>query len=194
MAPTDLEVPEMSMSQRDIITELLHDHEQVKQLFSRLERATASQTSDLFCELTTELVRHEVAEEEVIYPEARLRIPNGKRLCSARIREQAEAEKLLDRMEKAGPERKHFAERLARLRKAVLKHAENEERLIFEPFSQALDMRERTRLGDLYNQAKAAAPTHPHPHVPNTPPGNIMMGPVAALVDRARDAMHKVAS
>jgi hypothetical protein len=36
--------------------------------------------------------------------------------------------------------------------------------------------------------AKATAPTHPHPKAPNQPPGNILLGPIAAIIDRARDA------
>jgi hypothetical protein len=36
--------------------------------------------------------------------------------------------------------------------------------------------------------AKKVAPTHPHPHAPNSPPGNLAVGPVLALVDRVRDA------
>jgi hypothetical protein len=32
-----------------------------------------------------------------------------------------------------------------------------------------------------------------HPIAPDTPPGNLALGPIAALLDRARDAMHKMA-
>jgi len=35
------------------------------------------------------------------------------------------------------------------------------------------------------------APTHPHPNAPDTPPGNMVLGAVAALADRFRDAMRK---
>ena len=38
--------------------------------------------------------------------------------------------------------------------------------------------------------ARKAAPTHPHPHAPNTPPGNIAAGAVAAVVDKIRDALR----
>ena len=43
-------------------------------------------------------------------------------------------------------------------------------------------------MGERYERAKASAPTHPHPHAPNTPPGNVVLGPIAALADRIRDA------
>ncbi|MBO0729107.1 MAG: hemerythrin domain-containing protein [Acidimicrobiaceae bacterium] len=184
----------MAMNARDIVEQLRKDHEQVKELFSQFGPSGPPKTAELFCELTSELVRHEVAEEEVVYPVARRAIPNGDRLADARIKEQAAAEELLDKMEKAGPQDEQFASDLDKLHKAVLEHAEKEESLIFEPLGQALDSKERSRLGELYEQAKGAAPTHPHPHAPDTPPGNVMVGPVAALVDRARDAMRKVRS
>jgi hypothetical protein len=50
------------------------------------------------------------------------------------------------------------------------------------------------RLGERYKQAKAAAPTHPHPHAPDTPPANVVSGPVTALADRVRDAIRGVRS
>lgn len=56
----------------------------------------------------------------------------------------------------------------------------------------AVAVDERVELGRRYVKAKDAAPTHPHPHAPDTPPGNVVLGPVAALVDRVRDAAATV--
>jgi hypothetical protein len=49
----------------------------------------------------------------------------------------------------------------------------------------------KTRLNELgtaMNKAKKAAPTRPHPNAPSTPPGNVVAGTVAAVVDKVRDA------
>jgi hemerythrin superfamily protein len=178
----------------DIVTKLLKDHQQAKQMLSRMQQGGTSKAREMFWDLTKELVRHEIAEEEVVYPEVRKTVPNGERLADARIKEQAEAEELLKKMEKAGADDKGFPANFEKLHKAVLEHAEKEERLIFEPMRTAIDAERRATLGQRYEKAKAAAPTHPHPGAPDTPPGNIVLGPVAALIDRARDAMHKAAS
>ena len=180
-------------TQHDIISKLLQDHQEVKAMFARIENASPSQLGDMFWELTNELVRHEVAEEEIIYPEVRKVVPNGDRLADARIKEQSEAEELLDKMEKEGPDAKDFRTHLEKLQKAVLAHAESEEQLVFEPLGEKLEADRRATLGERYEKAKAAAPTHPHPMAPDTPPGNVALGPIAALVDRVRDAMHKAA-
>jgi hypothetical protein len=97
-------------------------------------------------------------------------------------------------MEKAGPDDAQFTARIEKLRQEVLEHAAKEETEVFQPLGQVLDSDRRQQLGSRYQMAKAAAPTHPHPSAPDTPPGNMALGPVAALIDRARDAMHKIAS
>jgi hemerythrin superfamily protein len=178
----------------DIISELLSDHQQVEQMFTRMEQAAPGQAREMFWELTNELVRHEVAEEEIVYPEVRKVLPGGDQLADGRIAEQSEAEEYLAEMEKSGENDQAFLAQLQKLRQEVLTHAEKEETLVFEPLRNALDADRRQQLGSRYQKAKAAAPTHPHPHAPDTPPGNMALGPVAALVDRARDAIHKMAS
>ena len=183
----------MSEAKHDIIKELLSDHQQIKKMFARLEQAPPPKAREMFWELTNELVRHEVAEEEIVYPEVRKVVPNGERLAGARIKEQSKAEELLAKMEKAGTGANEFPSYLQQLQKAVLEHAEKEETLVFTPLGEALDSDRRHQLGSRYSKAKASAPTHPHPNAPDTPPGNMALGPIAALVDRARDAMHKLA-
>lgn len=174
-----------------VVAQLLKDHEEVKALFSKFDTAGTGSWPELFCELTNNLVRHEVAEEEVVYPEVRKSLPGGKALAEARIAEQAEAEKLLDSMEKMDTDSSEFAVSLAKLRDAVLEHATKEEQTVFTPLAQAVEPDKLEELGKRYDKAKALAPTHPHPHAPDTPPGNIFLGPIAALADRVRDAVRK---
>jgi hypothetical protein len=38
--------------------------------------------------------------------------------------------------------------------------------------------------------AKKLAPTRPHPRAPDTPPGNLLSGTVAAVMDKGRDLMR----
>jgi hypothetical protein len=46
------------------------------------------------------------------------------------------------------------------------------------------------QMGKAYEAAKKMAPTRPHPSTPNTPMANMLVGPFAAVVDRARDAVR----
>jgi hemerythrin superfamily protein len=174
-----------------VVTLLLADHEEAKAMFGRFGPNNRSEWPELFCDLTETLVRHEIAEEEVVFPEVRKVVPDGDHLADARIAEQQAAEELLSEMERLNTDDDKFRTSLQKLEVSVLDHAKNEEESVFTKLRTALDQDRREELGRRYQKAKASAPTHPHPHAPNTPPGNLMMGPVAALVDRIRDAVRK---
>ena len=173
-----------------LIDKLLEDHQEVRQTFARFGTADRTKWGDIFSGLTNDLVRHEVVEEEIVFPEVRKELPNGDALADARTSEQSEAQELLSEMDKKGAGDKDFAANLARLRSAVLAHAAAEEKTVFAP----LVYPERGAVGATrraLRQGQGHGATHPHPSAPDTPPGNMVLGPVAALADRFRDAMRK---
>jgi hemerythrin superfamily protein len=172
----------------DIVELLLQDHEEAKRMLDTTNAAAPSERAGLFWELVPELVRHEVAEEVVVYPTIRSDAPDGDAEVEPRLKEQQEAEKMLSSMEKLDPASDEFAKKLAELREDVLDHAKAEEDNIF-PLLRALEHAdERIALGARYEKAKASAPTHPHPNAPDTPPANKIVGPIAAFADKVRDA------
>jgi hemerythrin superfamily protein len=172
----------------DIVDLLAKDHEEAKQLLEEITGAAPSAREDLFWNLVPELVRHEVAEEVVVYPTIRSDAPDGDAEVEPRLKEQQKAEEMLSSMEKLDPASEEFASKLDQLRDDVLAHAEAEEENIF-PLLRALERdEERIDLGARYEKAKASAPTHPHPNAPDTPPGNKLLGPIAAFADKVRDA------
>jgi hemerythrin superfamily protein len=136
-----------------------------------------------------ELVRHEVAEELVVYPALRSDASGGDREADARIHEQSEAEEMLAEMQNLDACTAEFQAKFVKLREAVLQHAKAEESGAFVMLGQAENTDARAKLGARYESAKASAPTHPHPHSPDTPPGNKILGPVAAFADKLRDAI-----
>jgi hemerythrin superfamily protein len=177
------------MSTTDVVELLLADHEEAKVLLRRFEGIAPTERASYFCEVVTELVRHEVAEEQVVYPIIR-HAPGGDEEADTRIAEQAKAEELLADMEKLEASSTEFATHFTSLRQAVLAHASSEEATTFPLLREMEDTESRVALGGRYEHAKSKAPTHPHPHAPDTPPGNMILGPVAALFDKARDAVR----
>lgn len=174
-------------TQDDIITLLLQDHQLVAGAFEELCDAGADQRAELFRHLTDQLLRHEVAEEIVLFPEIR-RVPAGAAVVEARIAEQAAAEAQLKEMDALDPAGREFAAQLTGLRHHVLEHAHREEAEAFSLLATSSDVDRRMAMGARYERAKRAAPHHPHPGVPDSPPGNVVVGPVVALLDRLRDA------
>ncbi len=174
----------------DIVELLLDDHREVRELLDGFDSVAVDQRDDYFQRLTTMLVQHEVAEEETVYPALRNLGPEAAQIADARIEEQAEAEQLLADMEKMSTSSKEFVTAFARLRSAVIEHAQNEEVGVFAEVRSHESIGDRVEMGERYTKAKATAPTHPHPQAPDTPPGNVLLGPVASIIDRVRDSFR----
>lgn len=105
--------------------------------------------------------------------------------------EQLETEMLVAEMQQLQTSDDKFRTSLEKLQKLVLEHASHEERRVIEPLRKTLGADRLNTLGDRYARARSTAPTHPHPHAPHTPPGNLLVGPVASLFDRMRDAVKR---
>jgi hemerythrin superfamily protein len=175
----------------DVLTLLTRDHRAVETLLGRFDSIAPADRASYFCEVTQNLVAHEVSEELVVYPALREHSEQGEAVTEARLGEQAEAEETLAQMEDLDPRSAEFTTEFKKLRQAVLAHAQAEESSVFSLLERLTTIEQRQEMGDRYEKAKTTAPTHPHPHAPDTPPGNIVMGPVAAIFDRARDALHR---
>lgn len=183
----------MAMDRPTVVERLEEDHRHVEEMLGSLDEIPLSELGEYFCKLREELVRHEVAEELIVYPEFRKRVPGGDAIADARIAEQAEAEESLARLEKEETATEAFRRQLQDLKAAVLDHAQAEEQKVFLAMRTEMGEDELRQMGDRYARAVASAPTHPHPHAPDKPPGNVILGPVAALADRIRDAIRGAA-
>lgn len=150
----------------NIIDRVAVDHRQVEQMLDRFDTVGPDHRADLFCELTETLVRHEVAEEQVIYPTIRRVTASAEEVADARIHEESEAEELLASMEKQDPASDEFVASFAKLKGAVLEHAQREEAEVFPLIRQNEPDDVQRSMGERFEKVKRAAPTHPHPHVP----------------------------
>lgn len=168
---------------------LLQDHKAIEALFERLDE-NGEDLGRLFGEIVKSITMHEVAEEEVLYPAVRRWIDGGTELADARSREEHAGSELLAAMERMDIGSREFRDSLQDLKTAMLDHAAREEAEVF-PALQACVAPEKLRsLAFAYAMAKAFAPTHPHPALPNTLPGHLLVGPAFALVDRTYDVIR----
>jgi iron-sulfur cluster repair protein YtfE (RIC family) len=171
-----------------IIDALREDHGEVRDLFDRIESSLGDERRDLFRQLVGELVRHEVAEEEILRPVSKR--DAGEAVANARIEEESRAEALLKEMEGMEVSSPAFAAKLATLHQEVEKHATAEETQEFPVIEEKEPVDRLEQMASAYERAKKAAPTRPHPSTPNTPAANMLVGPFAAVIDRARDAVR----
>jgi hemerythrin superfamily protein len=180
----------MSDQQPDVVALLLKDHDEARALFTKVQTTSGETQREAFRELVLELVRHETAEQEVVYPQVRTEILGGDELTDTRRREEEEATQLLAELEKLEVGGAEFNKKFTKLRENVLAHANAEETEVFPRLAVMKDEDRLKAMARLLELAKKTAPTHPHPNVPGTAGAQMLAGPIAALVDHTRDIIH----
>src|SRR5687768_318566 len=84
---------------KDIVSFLKMQHEQVKALFERVELAKGEARAKAFVELRRMLAVHETAEEEIVHPVARRTLADGEAVVRARLHEERKAKAVLSELE-----------------------------------------------------------------------------------------------
>jgi hypothetical protein len=172
----------------DVVTFLKEQHEQIKAAFNQVTNTTGKQRQDAFFALRRLLAVHETAEEEIVHPAARGALPAGNSVVEARLREENEAKKVLTELEKLDSDSIEFETKLTSLASSVIAHAQAEEHFEFEPLGDHLDQSRLERMRKAVSFAESVAPTRPHAGIESAT-ANLMAGPFASMLDRARDAM-----
>lgn len=165
---------------------LVDQHQQIRQLFDEVSRASGKQRADSFFALRRLLAVHETAEELVVHPRARWRLPDGDPVSSPRLQEEERAKRMLVSLEEMPVDSKEFEAGFNRLRNAVVAHTEAEERDEFSRLGEVLSQRELSRMRMAAHLAEALGPTRPHPSAVFAAE-NIVVGGFTALMDRFRD-------
>lgn len=181
------------MKHEDVVDFLLAQHEEIKKLFTQVEKRSGKDKAETFERLRHLLAVHETAEEEIVHPFARRAIGNGERIIDARLKEENEAKETLKELEKIGTDHAEFDALFAKLQKAVLGHAEHEEHTEFPQIRGKSTPQQLKGMAAAVKAAEAVAPTHPHPGT-ESPTKNVIAGPFASVADRTRDAIRQAMS
>jgi hemerythrin superfamily protein len=175
---------------QDIVDAVLEDHERFRRLFADFEQATGGQRSELWQALVRGLAVHETAEEEIVHPQVRRLVDGGDDIVDERLAEEDAAKKELADLEKLGADDDEFESRVRAFMEKVFSHADAEEGEELPALRTAADDDTRRRMARIYHMAKTVAPTHAHKMAPESATGNVLIGPVVALMDRVRDAIR----
>ena len=179
------------MTERTDVVELLKEqHTRIRELFDEVANTKGGDRKRHFHDLVRLLAVHETAEEEVVHPFARKNIDGGELVVKDRIEEEEKAKQALSRLDDMDPDSPEFLDEFAALRQDVLAHADNEERYELAHFARIADRGKLEALARAVRAAEALAPTRPHPGT-DTALKNVVVGPMAAVVDRTRDVVRK---
>lgn len=167
---------------------IIQDHREVDNMYEQFQRSQDSeQKRDLVNQMIHELSVHAAVEEEIFYPMVRNELPQGDSLADEALHEHGEIKQILHDLDGMDTDDSGLDAMVGNLIQEVRHHVEEEETDILPPIRERLDGQRLEEIGDELEQAKGRAPTRPHPNAPDTPPGNKILGPAAAIVDRVRD-------
>jgi Hemerythrin HHE cation binding domain len=167
----------------DVFDAIQEDHRRVKDLFAQL--AADGGRPDVAVELVYTLVAHETAEQELIHPLTR---QADEELAEERLAEETKAESALAELEDLEIGGSQLKAKLVALRDDVVAHADHEENEEHPRLRAAVPANQLQRLAGMYELARKAAPTHPHPGGPQSATGNLVLGPMSGIADQVRDA------
>ncbi len=176
----------------DAITLLKDDHHTVAQLFTRFERAgdAAYETKRQIVErIIHELSVHAAIEELAFYPAVRREVKGAEDMALESLEEHHIVKWLLSELEGMDPRAERFDAKVTVLIENVRHHVEEEEGDLFPKVRDQMSRTHLAELGDRLAAAKKTVPTRPHPRSPDTPPGNLIAGAAAGLMDKATDAV-----
>ena len=181
---------------------LTRDHQEVERLFKQFEKLTEraqKSKQKIVMNIIRELAIHSAVEEMLFYPAVRTAAlkAQGRALKEAAdtvlesLEEHHVVKWTLSELEKMKPEDERFDAKVKVLMESVRHHVEEEQRELFPKARRLLGEEVLDQLGERIEKAKKLAPTRPHPRAPDQPPGNMVAGTVAAVMDRAKDALRE---
>ena len=180
----------------DAITLLKDDHKTVEALFKRFEKAgdrAHTEKRAVVDRIIEELSKHAAIEEQLFYPVVRATVPDTEDIALESLEEHHIVKWVLSELDSMTPEDERFDAKVTVLIENVRHHVEEEETEFFPMVRDELGRTALADLGDAMATAKKAAPTHPHPRSPDTPPGNLLAGTAAGFADRIGDTVSGVA-
>jgi hemerythrin superfamily protein len=174
----------------DVVSLLMRQHGDIRNLFDEVEASSGDARQDAFRRLVRLLAVHETAEEEVVHPFVRRNVEGGEEIVDARLGEERAAKETLSALDDTDTRDPKFMPQFLSLRADVQEHARAEERYEFPHIRRSTEAAALAALAKGVKAAEAMAPTRPHPGVESAA-ANMALGPVAALMDRTRDAVRK---
>jgi hemerythrin superfamily protein len=180
----------------DAISMLKDDHRTVERLFKRFEKAgdrAYAEKREVVDRIIEALSVHAAVEELLFYPVTRATVPKTEDVALESLEEHHLVKWTLSELQGMDPKDERFDAKVTVLIEHVRHHVKEEEGDYFPKVRDELGRAALGDLGEAMEAARLTAPTHPHPRSPDTPPGNLLAGPAAGVVDRMGDTVSGLA-
>jgi hemerythrin-like domain-containing protein len=137
--------------------------------------------------LIMEAARHEVAEEQHLWPEVVRLLESGPDLAQRGLQQESTGKRMLHDLDHMQPGNEEFDTLIRQVASELHTHVTYEESVILPGLRLKLSTEEAAEIGSRYQRDHEAGPTRPHPHTPPDPRLLKVTGRGIATVDRARD-------
>jgi hemerythrin superfamily protein len=186
---------------KDAIDILKADHTKVRALFTKFESLKGkapAQRQELVERISRELSVHSSVEELTFYPTVRERMSRSEDLVLESLEEHHLVKVTLSELEKMSPEDERYDAKMTVLIEQVKHHMREEEDDLFPRVRKHIPDADLVELAAVMREARATAPTRPHPKAPDQPPGNLaaslLSSPMDVAIRGTRAAMRRVAA
>lgn len=177
----------------DPVKLIKQDHRTVKALFRKFEKATRkSERQKLGEEIIEELSVHAAIEEQLVYPALRARDKRIEDSVLNALEEHHAAKMVLAELDKMNVDNERYDAKMHVIMESVGMHIEEEERELLPRLERLFNKEERDQMARAIGMLKKAAPNHPHPMAPDTPPASAFAAMFAKLNDTGRDLVRKL--
>lgn len=179
----------------DVFHVLAADHDRIFALADQLTGSKSvppdkpKERKAIADELVMELSRHEVVEEMLFWPVVRERLDSGAEMCQIALDQEKNGKRVLNEIVHVAPGNEEFDTLAHTVAASLREHISYEQNIVWPKLRLNLSDEDAARLGQEIEDAKRVAPTRPHPHVPADPGLLKTVAPVAAVLDRARNAV-----
>ena len=175
---------------RSIISVLTDEHLQLEALSAELLNSTPPRQG-LANVVTAAVTRHLSAEEQYLFPAVEALLPDGQEIVAEEIDHDTSILRKLAMLETVQPPSRSFRDLAEAIDDELMRHGNTRATRIFPRLSELASEADLIRLGNRVEIAAEAAPTRPHPEVPNRPPWNKLAAPAVGMVDRLRDTVQR---
>jgi hemerythrin-like domain-containing protein len=168
---------------------IVQDHTLIKTVYDKFKTCSSKEEAEKWRnELVYEIARHSIAEEIILYPLMRKKLPDGETLYQNSIKEHHEVKQSLYKAQGIDPFSEDFKKKVNDVMDLLMKHIQKEEKEILPSLTKNVSEEERIKAGNSFSRRKLIVPTRPHTMVPESPPSlNSILGLLTSPIDKFRD-------
>jgi hemerythrin superfamily protein len=169
---------------------IVADHKDIMSFYHEFDKTSKEEDALKWLrQFIWELARHSIAEELILYPVYKGKIPQGESYWNKSMEEHRKIKVLLSEIESTSDISK-IRSKMKEVIDSLNRHTDMEENEILPLVKKHVSEAERISYGNTFLRRKLIVPTRPHPSVPDSIPTiQSLVGLLVAPIDKFRDVI-----